>query len=99
MMKISVETREALYLAGRVARCAAMPRATASDTKFAEIAFKDNPRPDTKSFMAMCHEWYEGYDAYADEVVAELFKDDEYFLAKVVSNKQLREARLARLGA
>jgi hypothetical protein len=97
-MKISVETREALYVAGRVARCAAMPRATATCVKFAEVAFTEFPRPDVKTFKILCDEWYEGYDAYADEVVADLFKDDEFFLAKIVSNKQRREARLARLG-
>ena len=99
MMNISVEVRNALYLAGRIARMAEMPRATASDLRFAEIAFKDNARPDTKTFHVLCDEWYEGFDHETDDIIAKMFEDDEYFLAKVVTNKQAREARLMRMGA
>jgi hypothetical protein len=97
MMKISMTQRDELFAAGYAARKAERPRATATCITFNGI-LKDFAGFDVKTFQALCLEWYEGFDACTDEIIADMFEGDEYFLAKVVSSKQNREARLARLG-
>jgi hypothetical protein len=97
MMPITMSQRDALFEAGYAARKAERPRATATCVKFAEI-MKEFPGFDLKTFEVLCHEWYEGFDAYTDDIIAATFDDDEFFLAKTVAKKQKRAARLAHAG-
>lgn len=97
MKEFSLALRDALFDAGYAARKAEKVRASACCDTFMKLVNSQGIM-EPREFNELCWEWYEGFTACEDEIVAKIFEDDEYFLAKVVSNKQLREARLARLG-
>ena len=97
MTALTMNQCDALFEAGYSARKAERTRATATCTTFMKIS-NSNGILSTKEFTEFCNEWYAGFDACTDDIVAELFEDDEYFLAKVVANKQNRAARRQRAG-
>jgi hypothetical protein len=97
MKEFTLALRDALFDAGYAARKAEKPRASACCDTFMKLVNSQGIL-EPREFNELCWEWYEGYTACEDEIVAKIFDDDEYFQAKVTSNRRTREARLSALG-
>ena len=97
MKEFSLALRDALFDAGYAARKAEKVRASACCDTFMKLVNSQGIM-EPREFNELCWEWYEGYTACEDEIVAKIFDDDTYFKGKVAANSRNRAERLLALG-